>query len=159
MLNIAVVGFGFMGMLHTGNILKISNINLSAIVDKNTDAIHEKLALQLGNFATKSVGFEDLSGVKIYDDFAKCLKAVKLDVCVIAVHTNLHYEIAKMALEAGLHVFLEKPFCLDVNQGQFLIDMAIEKNKILMIGHVVRFMPAYQTLKSWIDSREFGNIE
>ncbi len=64
-----------------------------------------------------------------------------------------------MALEAGTHVFLEKPFCLDVNEGKQLIELARANDKILMIGHVVRFMPAYKTLKKWIDSEEFGKLE
>jgi predicted dehydrogenase len=78
---------------------------------------------------------------------------------VISVHTNLHFELAKMALEAGVHVFLEKPFCLNISEGEQLIALAKEKNLTLMIGHVVRFMPAYITLKKWIDTQELGKLE
>ena len=159
MMNIVVVGFGFMGMTHTGNILKNPNVRLKAIVDKNTENIYKKLEEQSGNFDTGTIGREALSDVEIYDDFANCLKEEKPEACVISVHTNLHFEMAKMAIEAGVHVFLEKPFCLNVDEGQKLIELARQKNKILMIGHVVRFMPAYQTLKKWIDSKEFGNPE
>ncbi len=56
------------------------------------------------------------------------------------------------------HVFLEKPFCLDVEQAEELINLAEKKNKILMVGHVVRFTPPYQNLKQWVDSKEFGEL-
>ena len=159
MMNIIVVGFGFMGMTHTGNILKNPNVRLTAIVDKNTAHIYEKLEEQAGNFDTGTISREELSDVSIYDDFADCLQAEKPDACVIAVHTNLHFEMAKMALEAGAHVFLEKPFCLDVDEGRQLVELARERDKILMVGHVVRFMPAYKKLKEWIDNEEFGKLE
>lgn len=159
MMKIVVVGFGFMGKTHTGNILKNPNVRLTAIVDKNTENIHENLKGESGNFETGSIDAEELSKVNIYSDFAQCLATEKPDACVIAVHTNLHYEMAKAALEAGTHVFLEKPFCLDVDEGRQLIELARMKDKILMIGHVVRFMPAYEKLKSWIESEEFGKLE
>jgi predicted dehydrogenase len=159
MINIVVVGFGFMGFTHAGNIVKNPVAKLTAIADKNPDNIYKKLKEQTGNFVTEGMNEADLSGVNIYNDFSECLVSEKPDACVIAVHTDMHYELARQALEAGVHVFLEKPFCLDVSQGQQLIDLARERNKILMIGHVVRFMPAYQLLKNWIDSKEYGQLE
>lgn len=159
MINIVVLGFGFMGKTHTGNILKNPNVRLTAIVDKNTENIQKNLKEESGNFETDSFSEEELARVNFYTDFAECLETEKPDACVIAVHTNLHVEMAKLALDAGCHVFLEKPFTLDVAVGEALIDLARAKNKVLMIGHVVRFMPAYQTLKNWIDSEEFGRLE
>ena len=159
MIKTVVLGFGFMGKTHTGNFLKNPNVQLVAIVDKNTENIQKNLKEESGNFSTDSFGEEELSKVIIYADFAECLRVEKPDACVIAVHTNLHYTMAKLALEAGCHVFLEKPFTLDVEEGQALINLARSKNKILMIGHVVRFMPAYLKLKNWIDTGEFGKLE
>jgi predicted dehydrogenase len=159
MLNTVVVGFGFMGRTHTSNILKNPSVQLRAIVDKNPDNIQVGLNSESGNFSTEAIDAGVFSGMRTYDNMASCLKVEKPDVCVIAVHTNLHFELAKMALEEGIHVFLEKPFCLDVNQGLELIELSRKNNKILMVGHVVRFMPAYQKLKQWLDSKEFGDIK
>ena len=158
-MNTVLVGFGFMGMTHTLNILKNPRIHLKAIVDKVPGNIFTKLTEQSGNFATGNVDAKDLSGVNIYSDFAECLKVEKPDACVIAVHTALHYEMAEMALQSGANVFLEKPFCIDAGEGERLINLARSKNKVLMVGHVVRFMPAYETLKKWIDSGEYGRLE
>lgn len=159
MLKVVVLGFGFMGKTHAGNILKNPNAQLVAIVDKNTENIQKNLKEDSGNFSTDSFSEEELSKVNIYTDLSECMDVEKPDACVIAVHTNLHVEMAKLALGSGCHVFLEKPFTLDVDEGQKLIDLARAKNRILMIGHVVRFMPAYQKLKNWIDSEEFGRLE
>jgi predicted dehydrogenase len=154
-----VVGFGFMGMTHTINILKNSNLHLAAIVDKNADVVREKVGENPGNFSTGNLSAEDIANMKVYTDLAECLDAEKPDACVIAVHTTLHYEMTKLALEKGVHVFLEKPFILDIKQGEELISLAKAQNKLLMIGHVVRFMPAYEKLKELIDSRELGELE
>lgn len=158
-MDIVVVGFGFMGMTHTLNILKNPNLHLKAIVDKVPENILTKLTGQSGNFSTGNIEAKDLSNVKIYSDFAECLKVEKPDACVIAVHTALHHEMAEMALKAGVNVFLEKPFCIDAEEGESLINLARSKNKMLMIGHVVRFMPAYEALKNRIDSGEYGRLE
>lgn len=158
-MNIVVVGFGFMGMTHTINILRNPHLRLVAIVDKNAEQVNEKLHENSGNFSTGSLTESDISGVTIYSDLGECLRVERPDACVIAVHTVLHYEMAKLALEAGVHVFLEKPFCLNVKEGEELLALAGEKDKILMIGHVVRFMPAYRKLKDIIDSGEFGGLE
>ena len=158
-MNIIVVGFGFMGQTHTLNILKNPTLRLSAIVDRNSENVLAKLSEQSGNFSTGSIDAKQLSGVNIYSDLAECLKVEKPDICVIAVHTALHFEMAQMALETGANVFIEKPFCLDPKEGEQLISLAKSKNKMLMVGHVVRFMPAYETLKKWIDTEEFGRLE
>jgi predicted dehydrogenase len=159
MLNVVVAGFGFMGMTHTANILKNPAVHLSAIVDKYTNGIYEKLNNESGNFSTGTIKAEDLSQITVYEDFEVALKQEKPDACIIAVHTDLHYELAALAIEAGAHVFLEKPFSLDINEARQLIELAQARKKTLMIGHVVRFMPAYQVLKKWIDTSEYGQLE
>lgn len=157
--NIAVIGFGFMGMTHAINILKNPHLKLAAIVEKDPEKVHRQLAGQSGNFSTGDLDAKELSSVRIYTDLNECLNNESIDACVVAVHADQHYGLTLMALDAGLHVFLEKPFCLDAGQGEALISLARERTLTLMVGHVVRFMPAYLTLKNWIENREFGRLE
>ncbi len=157
-LKVAVIGFGFMGVTHTKNILENPDLELVAIVDKNPGNISKNLTEQVGNLSTGTFSQDKISDVRIYSSIEECLAAEKLDVCVIAVHTNFHYAFTKLALEAGVNVFLEKPFCLDVSEGEELIELAHKKNLLLMVGHVVRFMAPYQKLKHWIDSGELGPL-
>jgi predicted dehydrogenase len=159
MKKVAVVGFGFMGMTHTQSILKNENLQLVAIVDKDVEGIESKLQDDSGNFSTGDIDVEVINSIKKYSTLTECLQFEELDAVHVCVHTDLHYEIAKEALMHGKHVFLEKPICLDVRQGEELINLAKEKELILMVAHVVRFMPPYQKLKKWIDNEEFGKLK
>jgi len=159
MIKVAVVGFGFMGQTHTSNILKNNKMHLVAIVDKNQEQTKNEMTEKAGNFSIGNITADQLLSIKNYLSIEECIEKEAVDAFVISVHTNLHYKLSKTALEAGKHVFLEKPFCLDIVQAQELINLADNKNLILMIGHVVRFMPPYLKLKSWIDSSEFGKLK
>lgn len=157
-MRVAVVGFGFMGVTHTINILRNPDLELVAIVDKFPENIKKNLSAQSGNFSTGSISGEAISRASVYTNLDDCLAGEALDACVISVHTDLHFEFTMKALHAGVSVFLEKPFSLSLDEAKKMTNFAREKGLLLMIGHVVRFMPAYRQLKSWIDSGEFGTL-
>ena len=159
MKNVAVVGFGFMGMTHAGNILKNNGLKLVAIVDKDINSIESKLTSETGNFSTGDFDPGLIKGINKYEKLGKCLENEKLDAVHICVHTDLHFQLAKQALDAGIHVFLEKPMTLDLEQGQQLIQLANKKGLIFMVGHVLRFMSPYEKLKQWIDNHEYGKLK
>jgi predicted dehydrogenase len=102
---------------------------------------------------------ESLSGVQLYSQMDDCLAQTDADAYFICVHTDLHYELTKKALQAGKHVFLEKPISLDILQGEELISLARDRNLVLMVAQVVRFMPPYLKLRQWITSGEFGRLK
>jgi predicted dehydrogenase len=156
---VAVVGFGFMGITHTLNILRNPDLKLKAIVDINPDNIEKNLRSGIGNIATGNIDPSEIEGISKYSSLEDCLKNEDIDAVNICTHVNLHYPMTKLALLHDKHVFLEKPFCIDPEQAQELVELARKKNKILMIGHVVRFMPPYQQLKRWIDSGEYGKLK
>jgi predicted dehydrogenase len=156
---VAVVGFGFMGITHTLNILKNPDLKLKAIVDINPDLIEKNLKSGIGNISTGSIDSARIEGISKYSGLDECLRSEDLDAVNICTHVNLHYEMTKTALLNDKHVFLEKPFCLDVKQAEELVNLAATEKKILMVGHVVRFMPPYRQLKKWIDSNEFGKLK
>lgn len=158
MKKVAILGFGFMGMTHAESILKNSDLELVAIIDKNPDAVREGLFSASGNFSVGGVSQEKLLKIKQYTSLDDCLEFEELDAVFICVHTDLHYDMTRKALLHGKHVFLEKPFCLEIQQADSLIKLAKEKERILMVGHVVRFMPPYQKLKAYIDNGTFGKL-
>lgn len=159
MKKVAVIGFGFMGITHAHNILRNENLELVAIIDKNKDAIEKGLHSGEGNFSTGTIDPEKINKIHNYTTLDACIQSEQLDAVHICVHTDLHYEIAKKALDRGLHVLVEKPFCLNTGQGEELIALAKEKGLVLMVAHVARFMPAYQKLKEWIDKEEYGKLK
>lgn len=142
MINIAVIGFGFMGITHALNIQRNKKLNLRAIITRDIECIPSKLNEQIGNFKSGEIDIEAIKKVPRYRCLRECLKHEKIDAVQICVHTDLHYEIACEAIENGLHVFLEKPICLRLEEGRLLIRFAEQQRVKLMVGHVVRFMPA-----------------
>lgn len=159
MKKVAVIGFGFMGITHSLNILKCENLELAAIIEKDVSSVSEKLGQKIGNLATGDVDTDALNKVPVYSTLASCVENEKLDAVHVCVHTDLHFSIVKEALNHGLHVLVEKPFCLNVKEGEELIKLAREKNRILMVAHVVRFLSPYQKLVRMIDSGEYGNLK
>lgn len=159
MQNIAIVGFGFMGMTHAVNIIKNDQLRLTAIIDKDIEGIEQKLTSKTGNFAIEGIDKDLLGTINKYPDIQTCLDNEAIDAVHVCVHTDLHYTMAKQLLSKGLHVFLEKPMTLNVEEGQELIDLAKKHQCVFMVGHVVRFMPPYQQLKKWIDDKTYGALK
>jgi predicted dehydrogenase len=159
MINVAIIGFGFMGITHAINIQRNKRLNLAAIITRDVDGIAAKLNQQAGNFSGGQIDAGAILQIPAYKSLRQCVKSQKIDAVHICVHTDLHFEIAKEAIEMGLHVFLEKPMTLRINDGTLLIAFAKQQNIKLMVGHVVRFMPAYEKLKDWIDIKTFGALK
>jgi predicted dehydrogenase len=159
MIKAAVVGFGFMGITHTINIINNRKLKLIAIVDKNMESIEKNFSERTGNFSTGNLSEESLSGIIKYSSIDDCLANGEIDAYFICVHTDLHYEMSMKALMAGKHVFMEKPISLNIGEGQELITQARTRNQLLMVGQVVRFMPAYRQFNQWLVSGEFGPLK
>ncbi|MGP1421666.1 MAG: Gfo/Idh/MocA family protein [Tannerella sp.] len=155
-LRTAVVGFGFMGKTHAANILRSDVMTLSAIVDRSPDAIGQAMA---GNLDTGSFDPKALSSVRQYTDWEECLEKEELDLAYICVHTSKHCEMAMKALRKGLHVFIEKPFVLDVAEGEALIEEARRQQRKIGVAHVVRFMPAYVRLMELYHEEMYGALK
>ena len=159
MIHVAVIGFGFMGLTHALNILKNKKLKLQAIITRHPERIGDKLNEQVGNFSSGSLDKEAIQQVPSYATLRECMKNEKIDAVHICVHSDLHYEIAREAIEYGLHVLLEKPMCLRQEEGKLLIHYAHQQKVKLMVAHVVRFMPAYVQLKQWIDDHSLGALK
>jgi predicted dehydrogenase len=159
MIHVAVIGFGFMGVTHSLNILRNKNLKLQALITRHPSEIPRRAEAQLGNFSAGSVDASTFTQIPSYTSLRECLKREKIDAVHICTHTHLHYDQAREAMELGLHVFLEKPMSLRVEEAELLIHYARQQKVKFMVGHVVRFMPAYRTLKRWVDEKKFGALE
>ena len=153
-----IVGFGFMGMTHAKSILNDPRAQLVAIVDLDPEKALENLGQETGNLETGAIKREDISEIQTYTSLKDCIAKEEVDACILSVHTEHHYSMSVQVLEAGIHVFVEKPLVLDPEQGIKLIKLASQKDLLLMVAHVVRFMPPYLKLKHWIESGEFGEL-
>lgn len=141
-INIAVVGLGKMGLSHFAMVRPHPLANtiacdgakfMSDVLEKNTD-------------------------VTLYRDYDAMLDKQSLDAVVIATPSKLHAPMVTSALERGLHVFCEKPFCLDWQDGQRLTQMAEDKGVVNQVGYHYRYVGAFQEMKKIIDSGALGTI-
>ncbi|MDR0573237.1 MAG: Gfo/Idh/MocA family oxidoreductase [Tannerella sp.] len=153
-LRVAVIGFGFMGKTHAKRIIESKLMELSAIVDNQAGMLHQVS----GNIDTGGIPEEILARVKKYSQLDDCLQHESLDLVFVCVHTLSHYDAAMKSLQHGLHVFIEKPFILDVREGESLLAEARKRNLRLSVGHVVRFMPAYAKLYDLYKSGVYGKL-
>jgi len=81
-----------------------------------------------------------------------------LDAVVIATPVPTHYALAKQALEAGKHVFVEKPPAMRAVEMDELVRLAEERERVLMPGHLLLYHPAVVKLKQLVDSGELGDV-
>ena len=96
-------------------------------------------------------------GVKRYDDEASLLADV--DAVTIVVPTPAHYDVAKAALEAGKHVFIEKPITATLEQAEELLDIARKNGALVQIGHVERFNRAVRAALPYVSRPRFIESE
>jgi UDP-2-acetamido-3-amino-2,3-dideoxy-glucuronate N-acetyltransferase len=78
---------------------------------------------------------------------------------VIATPAETHGTLVRRALLAGKDIFVEKPLCLSVNEGRELVDLATNKNRILMVGHLLWYHPAVLRLNDLVKEGELGRIQ
>jgi UDP-2-acetamido-3-amino-2,3-dideoxy-glucuronate N-acetyltransferase len=91
--------------------------------------------------------------------FSHVLRQKEIPAVVIATPAESHFSLAREALLAEKHVFLEKPLALDLEQGSELVKLADQKGLTLMVGHILQYHPAIITLKDLIDEGELGKIQ
>ncbi len=126
----AVIGVGYLGKFHAQKYATLLDSELIAVCDNNTENV-QKIADELG--------------VKAVTDYQTLLDEV--EAVSIVVPTQKHYEVAKTFLQRGIHVLLEKPITVTVDEARQLVDIADKNNAVLQIGHLERFNPAILALE------------
>jgi predicted dehydrogenase len=91
-------------------------------------------------------------------DYGELLSDDSLDAVVIATPVPTHYGLAKQALEAGKHVFVEKPPAMRAAEMDELVSLADARGLVLMPGHLLLYHPAVLKLKELIDAGELGDV-
>ncbi len=98
------------------------------------------------------------SKTKTTEDWERILSDPEVQAVVIATPAATHYELAKAGLEAGKHVFVEKPLAMNTQEADELALLASAKGKTLMVGHTFLYNPAVRYIKRIMDTEELGQI-
>lgn len=130
---ILVVGVGNMGRSHA---LAYHRLDGFAIVGLMSRRIHDRIdALP-----------EELRGYPRFDDFAQALHATRPDAVSINSYPDTHAAYALQAMEAGCHVFMEKPIATSVADAEAVVAKAVAMRRKLVLGYILRVHPAWQKL-------------
>jgi predicted dehydrogenase len=142
--NIGVVGLGHWGPNLARNFAALPNADVTWLCDGNPDALERQRA---GHPSARMTG-----------DIQDLLDDDELDAVVIAAPVPAHAALATRVLEAGKHVFVEKPLGATLAETEALVDFAATTDRIVMVGHLLEYHPAVERLKLMITSGELGEI-
>ncbi len=107
---------------------------------------------------TKNLAEEKYPGVKTYRQLDALLGDEEVELVIVNTPNFTHYEFTKMALDCGKHVVVEKPFTVTVEEGEFLIHLAKEKNKLLSVYQNRRYDSDFKTIRKIITEGKLGKI-
>lgn len=143
-MKIGIIGFGYWGP----NLLRNFSVLEGCKVEMVSDFRQERLNIVKKNYPT-------VTTTTNADDI---FNNPSIDAVVIATPVFTHYELAKKALNLSKHVLVEKPMTASSVHAQELIDIAIKKNKVLMVDHTFLYTGAVQKMKQLVDSGDIGNV-
>lgn len=139
----AIIGLGKMGLSHAAILNAHPEVELVAVCDTSS------LVLD---------AFKKYSKIKTYSDYREMLEKESLEFVLIATPTRFHYQMTKLALEKGLHVFCEKPFSLTVDEGEDLVKTANSKWLVNQVGYHNHFIGTFRELKRLLQSGILGEL-
>ncbi len=138
----AVIGTGFIGVVHIEALRRLGNVEVVAICD--TFNVEEKAKqLYIDNTFT---------------DYKKMIDQLDLDFVHVCTPNNTHYPIAKYALENNINVVLEKPLTLNIKEAKELAELAESKNLINAVNYHNRLYPACAYAKTLVEQGKIGNV-
>jgi predicted dehydrogenase/putative NADH-flavin reductase len=141
----AIVGAGFIAEFHARAIHSAGGVALAAVCDANRETAASLAAAW--------------NVPHIFDSFDEMISKIELDCVHLLVPPDLHYPLAKKALEAGLHVFVEKPMCTNASEADDLIALAARRDRLLAVSHNFMFLPSYERLREAVHSGTLGPID
>ena len=143
MRNIAVIGFGYWGKNLIRNFYELEVLH--SICDKDT--------------SRKQLIENQYSDINYIQNYSEILENSEIKAVAISTPAHSHYSMVKSALEGGKDVFVEKPLALAVEEGEELVELAAKHNRILMVGHILRYHPAIIELSRLINDGVLGQLQ
>ncbi len=144
MLNLACVGLGYWGPNVLRAFAGLDGCRLVAACDQDP-ARRERLR--------RSYPELTLTG-----DYGELLRDPRIEAVAITTPAVTHHRLARAALEAGRHVFVEKPLAVSSREAEDLVRLAEERGLVLMVGHLLQFHPAVQLLRRYLDEGRLGKV-
>ena len=143
-LGIALIGLGYWGPNLARNFDALPDADLRWIVDSSEEQL-ERVRVRF-------------PGAQLTTSLDDALADTRVDAAVIATPVPTHPVLARRCLEAGRHVFVEKPLAVTSADAAEVVAAARDAGKTLMVGHLLEYHPGLNRLKELADSGELGKI-
>jgi predicted dehydrogenase len=144
MLKFGVIGYGYWGPNIVRNLRSVEGCQVAGVCDPSAAA---RKRVQSAH-----------PGVPVYSDARELITSAEVDAIAVITPVWSHYELAKMGLENGKHVFVEKPFTSKASEAEELINLAVQKNLQIMVDHTFLFTGAVRKIKKLLDEDALGKL-
>jgi predicted dehydrogenase len=143
-IRVAIIGYGYWGPRVARNFHDLSGCELSVVCDQNSESLRRAC--------------NAYPGISVTSDVEDVMSSPKVDAVAVITPVWTHFDLAKRALEAGKHVFVEKPFTATSAQAEDLIELAARKNLRIMVDHTFLFTGAVRKMRELIDQGVLGKL-
>lgn len=143
MIRVGIVGLGKMGLSHLSMIRAHPDVELVGACDTS-----RYLLDLIGKY----------TGIKVFTDYESMLNKAKPEALIVATPSRFHESITRTALQHDLHVFCEKPFCLNSDESMALATLADSKGLVNQVGYHYRFVAAFQEMKRLLEMNAIGKV-
>lgn len=143
MIKAGIIGLGKMGISHCAIMGAHPDVNLLAVCDASSLVID---------------AFKKYSRFQCFSDYKEMINTMNLEALVIASPTKFHNEMVSYALKKNIHVFCEKPFSIDIDEGKRLTLLAKQLNLVNQVGYHNRFLGTFNALKKLLSSNVIGEL-
>lgn len=144
-IRVLLIGAGFAERVHAPGFAANPSFQLAGVV-----SVHAENARRVA---------ERFSIPYASDDWKRAVETVEADLVSVVTPADLHYPMARAALERGRHVLCEKPFALNQAQAKDLAGLARARDAVNVINHEFRHYPARAALTRWIQEGRLGHVE
>jgi predicted dehydrogenase len=141
---VGLIGYGYWGPNLLRNYMELKAADVRWVCDRDP----QRLGLAKTRYPS----------VVVTQDMADVLGDPEVDAVLIATPISTHFELARRALQAGKHVFVEKPMTSSTREARQLLEIANAAGLVLMVGHTFEYSPPVMKIKEIIDSGELGEI-
>lgn len=145
MIKVALIGYGYWGPNVAKQLYSNPEIDFAYICDKKVDRLEKAKSIYV-------------NAVSYTESFDEILSDESIQAVALAVETSSHFKLAKQALEAGKHVYVEKPFTSTVKEAEELKKIADERKLIIHVDHIMMYHPYIQYIKKLYDSGDIGDV-
>jgi len=139
-----VIGYGYWGPNVVRNLDQLEKASVLGVCDISSSA---RMRAQ-----------KAYPHINVVSDIAELISSPETDAIAVVTPVWTHYELAKVALENGKHIFVEKPFTSNAAQAEELIDLAAKKNLKVMVDHTFLFTGAVRKIRQLLDENALGKL-